>query len=219
MNSFITAAPATVAFQDSLGERYTASDASGAETLELLYVRHDLASAPSFESALRERVSHLASFRDAQYARIHGVELREGALALVSERIAGVRLSQLLAVAEQEPLRLNINAALAMLRQLVPAVAVLHQTARDVAHGAIGPERLIVTPDARLVIVEHALGGALEQLRFSCERYWRELRIPVPRSAGSPRFDQRADVMQIGAVALALVLGRLLREGITCSDR
>ena len=123
-----------------------------------------------------------------------------------------MRLSQLLDAAEREPLSLNINAALAVLRQLVPAVAVLHQTARDVAHGAIGPERLIVTPDARLVIVEHALGGALEQLRFSCERYWRELRIPVPRSAGSPRFDQRTDVTQIGAVALALVLGRLLRE-------
>ena len=208
----VTAAPAPVAFQDPLGERCTAPDASGGDTLELFFVRRDLASAPSFEPALRERASHLAGFRDAQYARIHGVELREGALTLVSERIAGVRLSQLLEVAGREPLALNINAALAILRQLVPAVAVLHETARDVAHGAIGPERLIVTPDARLVIVEHVLGGALEQLQFSGERYWRELRVPVPRAAGAPRFDQRTDVTQIGAVALALVLGRLLRE-------
>ena len=212
MTPSVTAAPAPVAFQDSLGDRRTAPDSSGVETLELLYFRRDIASAPAFEPALRERASRLAGFRDAQYARIQGVERREGALALVSERIAGVRLSQLLEVAGRESLALNINAALAMLRQLVPAVAVLHQTARDVAHGAIGPERLIVTPDARLVIVEHVLGGALEQLRFSGERYWRELRIPVPRSAGAPRFDQRTDVTQIGAVALALVLGRLLRE-------
>jgi serine/threonine protein kinase len=180
--------------------------------LEVLHFRREVASAPPFEPALRARTSELATFRDAQYARIHGVELREGTLALVSERIAGVRLSQLLDVAEREPLALNINAALAILRQLVPAIAVLHQTGSSVAHGAIGPERLIVTPDARLVVVEHVLGGALEQLQFSGERYWRELRIPVPRSAGSPRFDQRTDVTQMGAVALALVLGRLLRE-------
>jgi hypothetical protein len=208
----VTTALAPVSFQDSLGERRIAADSSGADTLEVLYLRREIASAPSFESALRERASRLASFRDAQYARIHGVEPREGTLVLVSERIVGVRLSQLLEVAEREPLPLNINAALAMLRQLVPAVAVLHQTAPDVAHGAIGPERLIVTPDARLVIVEHVLGGALEQLRFSGERYWQELRVPVPRSAGSPRFDQRTDVTQIGAVALGLVLGRRLRE-------
>jgi hypothetical protein len=48
----------------------------------------------------------------------------------------------------------------------VPAVAVLHENARDVAHGLIAPERLIVTPNARLVIVEHVLGAAIEQTGY-----------------------------------------------------
>jgi hypothetical protein len=82
----------------------------------------------------------------------------------------------------------------------------------DIAHGAIGAERLIVTPNARLIVVEHVLGSALEQLRFSQERYWRELRIAVPRSAGLPRFDHRADVTQLGVVAVSLILGRRLHE-------
>ena len=54
-------------------------------------------------------------------------------------------------------LQLDINAALCLIRQLVPAVALLHENARDVAHGLVAPERLIVTPHARLVIVEHVL--------------------------------------------------------------
>ncbi len=107
---------------------------------------------------------------------------------------------------------LDINASLHLLRQLVSAVAMLHETARDVAHGVIGPERIIVTPSARIVIAEYVLGAALEQLRFSRDRYWKELRVPLPPSSALPRFDHRADVTQIGAVALALVIGRLLRE-------
>ncbi|MGH9146236.1 MAG: PEGA domain-containing protein, partial [Vicinamibacterales bacterium] len=88
----------------------------------------------------------------------------------------------------------------------------LHQNARDVAHGALGPERIVVSPHARLVIVDYVLGAALEQLRYSHERYWKEFRIALPRSAGLPRFDHRADVTQIGIVALSLILGRPLKE-------
>jgi hypothetical protein len=71
---------------------------------------------------------------------------------------------------------------------------------------------LIVTPSARLVVVEYVAGAALEQLRFSRERYWSELRIAVPKTAGLARFDHRVDVTQIGALALSLILGRLVSE-------
>jgi PEGA domain len=209
----VTAPSTRVVFRDALGERRNVPDSSGADTLELLSLRTELTSAPSFEFALRERAGRLGSFHHAYYARVRGVErLGGGALGLVSAQTQGVRLSKILEVVDRQHLSLDITTALALLRQLVPAVAVLHETARDVSHGAIGPERLVVTPNARVVIVEHVLGAALEQLRLSHADYWRELRIPVPRSAGSPCLDQRADVMQIGAVALALILGRLLGE-------
>ena len=105
---------------------------------------------------------------------------------------------------------LDIDAALCLLRQLVPAVAMLHENVPDVAHGAIAAERIIVTPGAHIIVVEHVLGSALEQLRFPLERYWNELRIALPRTAGAPRFDHRADVTQLGVVALSLILGRPL---------
>src|SRR5436309_4355378 len=213
MNAAVVLASTNVVFQDPLGERRHIADASGADILELLCLRADLTSVPSFEFALRERVSRLANFRHAYYGRVRSVDrLNDGStLALVSERVPGVRLSEILHVAEQRQLTLDINTALTLIRQLVPAVALLHEHARDVANGALGPERLVITPNARLVIVEHVLGAALEQLRFSQDRYWNELRIPVPRSSGLPRFDHRTDVMQLGMVALSLVLGRSIR--------
>ena len=75
--------------------------------------------------------------------------------------------------------------------------------------GALAPERIIITPNARLVVVDHMLGASVERLGYSHDRYWKELRIPLP-TAAQPTFDFRADVMQIGMVALALILGRPL---------
>ncbi len=209
----VAAASKSAVFQDPLGDRRQISDPSGADTRELLSLRGEITSAPSFEFALRERVSRLAGFRHAYYARIRSVErLSDGTLALVCDQTPGVRLSQVLESVERQTLTLAINTALSLIRQIVPAVALLHEHAPDIAHGAIGPERLILTPHARVVIVEHVFGAALEQLRYSHAQCWRELRIPLPRSSGLPRFDHRADVTQIGVVALSLVLGRLLRE-------
>jgi hypothetical protein len=207
--------PKPPVFQDGLGERRRVSDVSGADTIEQLCLRSDLTAIPSFEFALRERASRLANFRHVYYGRVRSVDRLndpQATLAVVSDAIKGVRLSNLLTASERRPLTLDINASLHLIRQLVSAVAMLHETARDVAHGAIGPERIIVTPNARVVIVEYVLGAALEQLRFSQDRYWKELRIPLPPSSALPHFDHRADVTQIGVVALSLVIGRLLRE-------
>ena len=181
----------------------------------MLCLRGDLTAVPSFEFALRERLGHLASFSHACYGRVRSVErLKDPAstLALVSDVTAGLRLSEMLRFAEAADVTLDIDAALCLLRQLVPAVAMLHENMPDIAHGAIAAERLIVTPGARLIVVEHVMGSALEQLRFSQERYWRELRVAVPRSAGLPHFDHRADVTQMGVVALSLILGRRLHD-------
>jgi hypothetical protein len=204
-----------VVFRDGLGERRHVSDPSGHETLEVLSLRSDLAAVPSFEFALRERVSRLASFRNTSFGRVRAVERlndRDATLAVISERSDGVRLSEILRNAETRKVPLDINTSLRLVQQLVPAMAALHENARDVAHGALGPERLILTRAGRVVIIEYVVGAALEQLRFSRDRYWHDLRIALPRTAGLSRFDHRADVTQIGVVALSLILGRLLTD-------
>lgn len=208
-----TSAPA--AFEDGLGTRRLVLDRSRNETVDMLCLRGDLAGVPSFEFALRGRLSDLAAFSHACYGRVRSVErLKDPAspLALVSDVTAGMRLADILRFAEAADVTLDIDAALCLLRQLVPAIAMLHENMPDMAHGAIAAERLVVTPGARLIVVEHVMGSALEQLRFSQERYWRELRVAVPRSAGLPRFDHRTDVTQLGVVALSLILGRRLHD-------
>lgn len=205
--------PEAPLFSDGLGERVVAADGATGELLQILRLRATLTSVPSFEFALRERTARLANFRHAYYVRVRRVDRAmapTSALAIVSDHLEGTRLSDILRVAEDKQLQIDINAALCLIRQLVPAVAVLHENARDVAHGLIAPERLIVTPNARLVIVEHVLGAAIEQLQFGRDRLWQDFRVAMPPSAGLPRFDHRADVTGMGLVALALILGRPL---------
>lgn len=218
--TFGTSAPGTLPteaplFSDGLGARVVTTDAATGELVQILRINPTLTAVPSFEFALRERVARLANFRHGYYARVRRVDRAQPhgiALALVSDHAEGARLSDILRIAEERGLQLDINAALCLIRQLVPALALLHENARDAAHGLIAPERIIVTPHGRLVIAEHVCGAAVEQMQFGRERLWHELRVAMPPSAGIPRFDQRADVTGIGVVALSLILGRPLRD-------
>jgi hypothetical protein len=200
--------PEAPLFSDGLGDRVVAVDAATGDLLQILRIRPQLLAVPSFEFALRERAARLANFRHAYYARVRRIDRHPSGLAIVSDHVEGVRLSEILRVAHERKLQLDLSAALCLLRQLVPSVALLHENARDVAHGLISAERLVVTPRARLVVVEHVLGSAVEQLQFNRERLWSDLRVAMPSSVGSCRFDHRADATAIGLVALSLVLGR-----------
>ena len=212
-----SAAPVAEAplFSDGIGDRVVSSDATSAELVQVLRINPALTAVPSFEFALRERVARLANFRHPYFARVRRVDRAPAqvtALALVSDHVEGTRLSEILRVAEERQLHLDINAALCLVRQLVPAISLLHENARDAAHGLVAAERLVVTPNGRLIVVEHVFGAAVEQMQYGRERLWHEFGVAMPPSAGIPRFDQRADVTGIGMVALSLVLGRAVRR-------
>jgi len=203
--------PTQLTFEDGLGERrYAVGTVS--EPLEVLKLSSVLSSVSSFDFALRERAARLAGFRHESYGRVRSIELdrRTSALLVTSDYVAGIRLSTLLAETQKRALPLEFNAVRGLVRQLVSAAAALHSAAPDVGNGTIAPERLVLTPTGRLTIVEYVLGAALEQLGHTRARYWRELAVALPGTVGTPLFDARTDVTQIGAVALALILGRPL---------
>ena len=182
------------------------------EPLEVLKLSSVLSSVSSFDFALRERTARLAGFRHESFARVRSIELdrRTSALLVTSDYVPGIRLSTMLAEAQKRAIPIEINAVRCLIRQLVAATAALQEHAPEVSNGAIALERLVVTPAGRLVVVEYVLGAALEQLGHPRARYWRELGVALPGSVGTPTFDLRADATQIGAVALALILGRPL---------
>ncbi|HEY1304642.1 MAG TPA: PEGA domain-containing protein [Vicinamibacterales bacterium] len=202
-------------FTDGFGERRQAIGARG-ERLEVLRLSSTLGDASALELSLRERASRLSPVRDVHFAHLRAVILDQQARTLLvfSDYVPGVRLSSLLAAAEKRSLSLDLNAVRCLLRQLVRASAAWCDLLAGIAHGAIGPERIIITPDGQLVLADGAVGAILEQLRYSRDRYWNELRVPLPPPPAAPAFDARTDMAQIGLVCLALVLGRRLTSDV-----
>lgn len=199
--------------QDGFGTRTLRIDPDSGDAVEVLSFATSLAGAPAFAAATGERVARLARVRHTLYARVRKIERpAEGALLLYSDHVPGWRLSDVLTVIEHERWRLDISTVLGLLRQLLPAVALFSRHQRDATIGTLGPERLILTPQGRLVVAEYVLAPGLERIQYSRERLWRELRVAMPPTASPSKIPPSADVVGIGIVALSLLLGRLLRD-------
>jgi hypothetical protein len=195
---------------DGLGDRLLMFDNTGAASLELLRFRPSLANAPGFERTLRETVERLASFKHAAFTHARSVQRLEGddGLALISTHVEGKRLSDMFRRTHHHD-GMHPGFATWLIRQLTSALADFHTQGDDVAHGALTADRIVLTPDRRLVMVEHVLGAALDERRFSPERLWREIGIiGVPTVEDAPRLDKRGDIVQLGLVALSVLLGR-----------
>ena len=61
------------------------------------------------------------------------------------------------------------------------------------------------------MIVDHGLGVALMRLNLPRKKLWEQFRIASP-ATNRAVFDEKMDVVQIGLVALALLLGRPLTD-------
>jgi hypothetical protein len=193
----------TPGLSDGLGDRLLMFDNTTASSLELLRFKREFTAAPGFEYALRRRVDELAEFSHPGLARVRTVQwlgAGEG-LALVSNHTIGRRLSELLHEAR------GPKFAAELIRQVAPILATLEQ-GRGFAHGVLSPDRIVVTPEGRLVVVEHVIGPAVEALRLPASRLRSELGIAVPPRSAEAVLDGRQDVVQLGYIALSLLLGR-----------
>ena len=196
---------------DGLGDRLLMFDNSGAPSLELLRFHPHLAQTAGFETALRERVQRLGDFRHPAFAQVRSVKRLDpdDDLALVSNCTPGKRLSEVLHRAHGPAF------AAALIRQLAPALVLLQQHDAGVSHGALSPDRIVVSPEGRLTIVEHVLGPALDALNLRNTQLG-SLGIAVPPTALSSRahLDVATDWYQLGLVAVATLIGR----PVTTSD-
>ncbi len=192
----------TPGFTDELGDRQLAFDHATATSLEVLRFKKEFDS-KELEIAQRSRVE---TFRDLQHpslAVVRSVERLEGeGLAVVSKHVSGRRVSELVTKARGPVF------ALELIRQVTPALATLQLAGDGIGHGALSADRIIVTRDGRLVVVEHVLGSAIEGLALPRQRL-NDLGLVVP--GGEPVvFGPRSDMIQLGFIALSLLLGRRL---------
>jgi hypothetical protein len=176
------------------------SDEPAERTLQL---RADLATGP-FEFAVRERVARLSAFRHSAFVTIHRVERMRhpSRLFVVGDVPAGSRLRDVLGRSTSAP---PMSWSIEIVKGLLEGVAKLHDVGPDVAHGLITPERIFVDEAGRVALTDYVFALAIQQLRYSTERYGTELHLPLP--ANSVLFDQRLDLFQIGTVAKRLWFG------------
>jgi len=203
-----------VLFRDGLGDRLLVRDAEGHPAQESLVLRTELSSVPSFEFALNERLWLVERFDHATFLTVRNVVRlpgRQPRISLISDYTGGTRLSEVLARAEANGRLISAGGAVFVLKEILDGLAELHRQSGDLSHGALAPERIVLA-EGRVRIADYVLGAAIEQLRFSTERYWKELRVAVPASAGSARLDRRVDVAQVGMIAVALFANRPLRD-------
>lgn len=199
-----TARPYTQGLSDGLGDRLMMFDTATQSSVELLRFKREFSDAPGFEDALRARVEELARFKHPSVASIRGIQTLDDGLALVSNNTAGRRLSEMVHVARGAPFAMDL------IQQLGPALAAMHQSGPRLSHGLLTAERIIITREGRLVVVEHVLATAFELLRLTPARLRSELGIAVPSGSDPVGLNQRSDVVQLGFLALSLLLGRRL---------
>jgi hypothetical protein len=216
MSALPPKSPATATpFSDAFGYRVLGFDKKSGDRLEMLRLRPQLASSAPFEAALRERQRRLGDFRHPAFARVRQIDRPAGqsaALAVVSNHFEGLRLSDLLKVVEAHGVRLDLASALCMLRQAVAAVARLHECGEDISHGALNPERLVVSAAGRVIVTEYVLGAGIDALALSRQQAWQDYRVALPEAAAPARLDHAADVFQLGYLGLTLASGRSLFE-------
>jgi serine/threonine protein kinase len=201
-------------FRDGLGDRLILRDSQGRPAQECLLIRTDLASIPAFDFALNERLWLVEKFDHPAFLTVRNISRESGRLtsiSLIHDLTGGTRLSDVLAKAASNGQPISIGAAVFVLKEVLDALAEMHRQSGDLAHGAIAPERIVLA-DGKVRIADYVLGPAIEQLRFTTERYWKELRVAVPSSAGGARLDRRVDVVQAALMAVAMFAGRPLRD-------
>lgn len=197
---------------DGFGDRLLMFDNTETDSLELLRFYPSLSAIAGFEDALHERVRQVGRIHDHAFPLIVAVERLEGdgALALVSTHIPGKRLSVFFD--RPAPRRgLNPSFVTGIVTQVVQALTVLQSKGEGIAHGALTPDRVVVTTGGRVCVVEHVLGSALRQLNLSASQLWREFGLVTrPDPSGAVQFDPRTDVFQIGVMSLEMLIGRRL---------
>ena len=193
------------AFKDSFGEREHGIDADGSP-IELLRLLRDFS---SVDGAIAERVTKLKRVDLPAVGRSYRVEndddKRRPRSVLVSERIPGVRLSEIIARGSSKGVVPDIGASLYVMRRLYAAAQKLRKVS-GLDHFILAPERVVVTPRGEVVIVEVALAAGADALA-AAGSIPKSLKLAYIESS-SKKHGLRLDIARIARIGVAMLVGR-----------
>ena len=195
-------------FADAFGHRQLVFDQTAGTSLEVLKFADLFAKSPEFETAIRERIDAMKHLHHPSLGTVHRVERDGESLLLLSRHTPGRRVAELQSKAQ------GAAFALELIRLLTPLLAAVEKAGPGMSLGAICADRIVVTRDGRLVVVEHVLGAAVNALKLSRPQLAElGLIVPVGLPGTEPAqavLDSRADIAQLAFLALSLLLGRQL---------
>ena len=177
--------------------------------VEVLDVDAPLA-VPAAEQAIRARAARFTDGRAPMLAPIYRIGRIGDQLSITTAAPEGVTLADLLAALEFRTVTLSDQGILELAAATIKAVASLHQLPGAPVHGALSPAHVTFCREGGVLLTGALFGDALEALNWNREQLWREFGLALPPSASLPRFDQRADVTQLGALVLAILMRRTL---------
>ena len=198
--------PFTPDTADGFGARLLMLDAEGVPTWEALRLRKDFASIPGVREALHRRLDQLAGFDHPSFPAVRVVEEHgePGRDLLLSAYMPGRRLSEL-----KRPR--SAAFAMVLIRDLTLSLAALQGRGEDVTHGSLTMDRILVTPDGRLIVRDHVLGAVLDKLALPATQMWSDLGVLQP--AGRQVAGRQLDAIHVALVALSSILGRSIGRG------
>jgi hypothetical protein len=197
--------------EDGFGSRYTTEDIQFGP-VEILEVSSALG-APVAEQAIRACAARHGDGNAPMLARVVRIARKDQVLSITSIATPGASVGDLLGALEFGTITLSDAAILEAAGGIIGALAAMHRLAGARAHGALSPGHVILRGDRSVMLTGAVFGDALQGLQCNREQLWRLFGVALPPSASLPRFDQRADVTQLGALVLALVLRRTLAPG------
>jgi hypothetical protein len=164
------------------------------------------------EQAIRARAAYLTDVDDVPLGRVIRIARQGDALSIFSAAPDGVQLSELLAGLEFKTISLSGEELLELAWSVISALAAMHERVPSIAHGALTPEHIVLRRDGSTILTGAVYADALQALQRNREHLWRDFGVALPTAANVPRFDQRGDVTQLGAIVLAITQRRSLRR-------
>lgn len=144
-------------------------------------------------------------------ARLIGLHVpsgREARLVLLhQEWVAGERLASVAARRRRSGRTFSAGHLLFVLRETAAALRLLHGRGAGWCHGALSPHRLLLTADDRLVLAENVLGPGLAAIGVPPAWLEEQFGLAVPVVPGVPSFTPLTDQLQLGRLAVELLVG------------